>query len=131
MMRANDTIPFLLRKPWKAEASGDLLEAELARELRSDGLLYGKTVRAVAQRIDCDDVLFLVDGADHKVAVVHLTWSGSTDSNKGWPTTTLYADLETWKTECMVPMPTNMENEAQPSPPPYSSPAAGSESGEA
>lgn len=37
-------------------------------------VLYGLTARAVAARIDRDDVLFEIEGADMALAVVHLTW---------------------------------------------------------
>jgi hypothetical protein len=97
------TIPYSLRLPWVVEDNGKPLETELKRELRTDGTLYEKEIKAIARRIDCDDVLFIVDDPINSLAVVHLTWSGKTDPNKGWPYTTLYRNWEAWKTECMVP----------------------------
>jgi hypothetical protein len=96
-------IPFPLKMPWIAEDNGEPLEAELKRELRTDGLLQGKQVKAIARRIDCDDVLFTVEDSDYPLAVVHLTWAGKTDQNKGWPETALYSGWEAWRTECMLP----------------------------
>ena len=54
-----------LLEPWMAVDAQrrQLLEAELARELPPDHLLANKPLRAVAVRIDRDDVLFeMLDG---------------------------------------------------------------------
>jgi hypothetical protein len=48
------------------------LERVLSRELCSGHPLEGRTARAVAARVDCDDVLYWVDGPEELV-VVHLT----------------------------------------------------------
>lgn len=96
-------IPFPLKMPWIAEDNGEPLEAELKREMRTDGLLYEKQVKAIARRIDCDDVLFSVEDPDYPLAVVHLTWAGKTDQNKGWPEITQYCGWEAWRTACMLP----------------------------
>ncbi len=93
-------IPFDLIEPWVLVDDPRPLEHELARELRRDSALHGKKARAVARRIDCDDVLFLADG---QLAVVHLTWLGKTDPSPGWPYTTHFDDWEAWMNECMVP----------------------------
>jgi hypothetical protein len=96
-------IPFPLKTPWIAEENGEPLEAELKRELGTNGGLCGKQVKAIARRIDCDDVLFIIEDPIYPLAVVHLTWSGNTDPNKGWPHTTQYTDWEAWRNECMLP----------------------------
>jgi hypothetical protein len=101
--KSKKAIPFPLRSPWILETNGEPLEIELKRELRTDGILFAKEVKAIARRVDCDDVLFIVDDPGHLLAVVRLTWSGKTDPNKGWPHTILYRDWETWKSECMDP----------------------------
>lgn len=95
---------FDLLDPWE-EVVGDGrgLVDELKRELRTDHVLHGLAAEACARRIDCDDVLFRISGRDEQFAVVHLTWSGKIDPNEGWPFTTLYADIENWKSECMMP----------------------------
>lgn len=61
------------------EARG--LERELARELPAGHVLKGAHVRAVARRLDCDDVAFELD--DGRMWVVHLTWIVESDSL--WP----------------------------------------------
>src|SRR5687767_8321273 len=83
-----------LLEPWETvdEERARALEAELARELASRHVLAGKQVRAVAARMDCDDVLFEVVGAGY--AVVHLTWSQRSDAER--PMTQKFASLEDW-----------------------------------
>jgi hypothetical protein len=54
-------------------------------------------MRAVAQRQDNDDVLFVSAGAVPEiVAVVHLTWSGRGETDPQWPAATLYPSVEAW-----------------------------------
>jgi hypothetical protein len=57
------------------------LEDELRREMPVGHALYGREVRAVARRDDCDDVAFEVAAAG--LCVVHLTWQRETDPR--WP----------------------------------------------
>jgi hypothetical protein len=78
-------------------------ELELPKELSASHSLRGISCRPLAQRLDCDDVLFATPGAVQPFAVVHLTWSGHTDPNEGWPWTTFYDSLERWRTDCMIP----------------------------
>ena len=80
-----------LLEPW--ESVDDLatgLENELAKELHSDHNLFGKTVKAVAKRIDRDDVLFQLS-EENKYAVVHLTWKGRQEDIAQYPTTKFYS----------------------------------------
>lgn len=73
--------------PWGAIGSPDLATAlviELHRELGPGHVLYGKKVQAIACRQDCDDVLFLIDGAE-ACAVVHLTYSQRPEPDPAWP----------------------------------------------
>jgi hypothetical protein len=52
---------------------------------------------AVAQRQDNDDVLFVSDGEIPPiVAVVHLTWSGHTETDPRWPLATLFESVDVW-----------------------------------
>jgi hypothetical protein len=100
----NTALPFDLLEPWgELPDDGSRLLAELHRELRTDHILYGVEARAIAMRCDCDDVLFRIEGRPEQFAVVHLTWSGTVDPNKGWPSTDLFADIEDWRTTCMMP----------------------------
>jgi len=104
MQKMNFEFPFQLLEPWFAVDDGVALVDELKKELRKDSILHGAEVEAIARRSDCDDVLFEIKkGMSERFAVVHLTWSGKTDSNEGWPSTTLYTDIEIWKIECMEP----------------------------
>ena len=97
-------LSFQLLEPWELlPHDGAALVLELKKELRPDSELYGLEAEAIAQRCDCDDVLFKIKGRLEQLAVVHLTWSGKTDPNKGWPSTELYADADSWKTNCMIP----------------------------
>ena len=96
--------PFEVLDPWtEIDGSGDKFVSELIKEMRNDDELYGNTFKAIAQRIDCDDVLFRIKNQEKMLAVIHLSWSGHTDPNKGWPSRTIYSDLNTWKDKCMVP----------------------------
>jgi hypothetical protein len=92
-----------LLDPWKAveEQRRQALEQELHRELSPEHSLAGKTVRALAARMDQDDVLFEVLGDGY--AVVHLTWSGRRESSSQWPDMQLYSSLEEWRERCMKP----------------------------
>jgi hypothetical protein len=85
-----------LKLPWIIPDNPKALNDELKKELRNDGLLFSLKINAIAMRCDCDDVLFqLLDGSE-KFAEVHLTWSGKTDSNIGWPSTIIYNSLQDW-----------------------------------
>jgi hypothetical protein len=83
--------------PWHALGSNSLrLQTELAAEVGSDHPLYGRDMRAVAVRQDCDDVLFVSVDEPQVVAVVHLTWSGRPERDPRWPETMFFASMEDW-----------------------------------
>lgn len=104
MQKEKHSFPFPLLEPWEeVTAYGEQISEELKKEVREDGILYRKEAVAIVRRKDCDDVLFDIQGMKEKLAVIHLTWSGKKDPNSGWPFTTLFSDLESWKTECMIP----------------------------
>ena len=104
MSTAEHPLGFELLEPWVGlRDDGSALVAELKKELRTDSELYGLEAEAIAHRCDCDDVLFRISGRAKQYAVVHLTWSGKTDQNKGWPSTELFADAQDWREKCMVP----------------------------
>jgi len=91
-----------LLDPWHsladaAESQG--LEEELQSELRRGHELFGVAVRAIARRIDCDDVLFSLEDGSGRVAVVHLTWSSR--ERPPWPDTDIYASLAVWAADRM------------------------------
>ena len=92
--------------PWRiitdmSEKSAEVLTAELSSELVPKHVLYGLTARAVAARIDRDDVLFEIEGTDMALAVVHLTWRKESDPR--WPTTRFFASWEQWVRDGMLP----------------------------
>jgi hypothetical protein len=104
MKTVNPAFDFELLAPWECVPDdGSRLVAELHRELRTDHILHGVQAQALAMRCDCDDVLFQIDGRPEHYAVVHLTWSGAVDPNKGWPHTELYTDASDWRLKCMMP----------------------------
>jgi hypothetical protein len=88
-------------EPWKSvpvERRAQI-EAELARELHPKHALAGRTLRVVAARCDCDDVLCEVAGLGY--AVVHVTWSGLREQSPQWPTTEIFSSPEDWQEQGM------------------------------
>jgi hypothetical protein len=74
--------------------TGTALEEELHQELSPGHPLHGQQVTALAKRMDNDDVLFSLK--DGRLAVVHLTWSGQTETLP-FPRTQLYhSQKEFW-----------------------------------
>jgi len=70
------------------------LEAELARELSPRHVLAKLSVRIIAKRDDCDDVLGALN--DGRVAQIHLTWTGR-EYGPRWPETAIYNSMEEWR----------------------------------
>jgi hypothetical protein len=91
------------REPWHSISPdyAPKAEAELHRELCAGHVLFGRSVTAVGNRIDCDDILFHLGHAPPQFAVVHLTFQRESDPT--WPHTVLYDSLTTWVEQCMVP----------------------------
>jgi hypothetical protein len=90
-------------EPWQAisDSYAQNAEKELLRETCDGHPLHGKSVTAVGNRKDCDDVLFYLGEASPKFAVVHLTYQK--DSRPEWPSTSLYDSIEDWIEKCMKP----------------------------
>jgi hypothetical protein len=106
MVRLSVPAQLELLVPWEvfldsSEKRAELLSAELASELCPGHALYGSRARAVAARIDRDDVLFELEGGDMPLAVVHLTWAKESDPR--WPLTRFFASWEQWASEEMFP----------------------------
>lgn len=88
-----------LELPWIVlDGDGSSLISELQREVSRGHVLFGKQgIKAIAKRVDCDDVLFALQNV---LAVVHLAWSGQ-EQNPQWPYTTLYGSWTEFLTERM------------------------------
>lgn len=91
------------RMPWKAADGGpdtDALQAELPRECPAGHVLVGLQVEFIASRQDCDDFPVVLE--DDRGAVVHLPWS--IETSPFWPHTEIYADLNDWVENGMLPL---------------------------
>ena len=88
-------------EPWIPVSSGGALERELAQELPAQHILKGISVRAIARRLDHDDVLFELSGHVKPLAVVQLLYRRETDSQLPW--TVLFDSWEDWVENCMEP----------------------------
>lgn len=78
-------------------------ERELFSEVGNQHILYGKRVKALGRRYDCDDFLFQVFDSEFSYAVVHLTYSKKVEGNPNYPKTKVYKDLDDWLNKCMLP----------------------------
>lgn len=87
--------------PWIPVSSGGALELELATELSPEHILQGVSLKAIARRLDNDDVLFELQGYSKPLAVVHLSYRRETDSQLPW--TVLFDSWEDWVENCMEP----------------------------
>lgn len=65
---------------------------QLEREINSKHILFGKKVKTIARRQDNDDVLFEVENASFKYAMVHLTWAQTILRDSIFPRTITYTD---------------------------------------
>ncbi len=88
--------------PWSVGAIdekpsyGRGFEEEFRRELGPGHALFdvGDKARAVAGRVDNDDVLFWLGEEDGRFAVVHLTWSGRAEAIPEAPSSWIFASLD-------------------------------------
>ena len=58
--------------------------AELAKELGRSHPLRGAKVEVLGRCNSCDDIVAAVPG-EPELAVIHLTWRGSTEKDGQWP----------------------------------------------
>ena len=93
-MRLEDLANIEWLEPWSPRSAG--LEIELEKEIGNGHPLHGKEAIAVGRRNDQDDVLFFLPNNSQPLAVVHLTWKGSTEQSPEWPRTKFYSSLEDW-----------------------------------
>ncbi|MGD9127328.1 MAG: hypothetical protein PVH19_08095 [Planctomycetia bacterium] len=90
-------------EPWASVGRyAQNLEDELKREVTDSHVLWGCKAKAIAQRIDTDDVLFEVDCGEGSYAVVYLTWKGRPEMGHRWPVVRLFKSFEAWVEECML-----------------------------
>jgi hypothetical protein len=101
-----EAIEFL--KPWQIiqdtpeiQDRAGRLSARLESELPPKHILFGLKARAVAIRMDQDDVLFEIEGGDMPLAVVHMTWRK--EANPRWPLTKLFESWGDWVQREMLP----------------------------
>ena len=105
------SVPVTWLEPWypvdefgpeKAVEMAAALEKQFRREICCSHVLHGESVSLIARRADTDDVLFAL--ANGRVAEVHLTWRRGTEPDPRWPDTRIFASLEEWRRESMVPL---------------------------
>lgn len=90
-------MPIEFLEPWVAlEANAEFIQRELVAEVGTGHLLYGREMRAVARREDCDDVLFVSTDEPPLVAVVHLTYARRPETDPRFPSTTIFESIEQW-----------------------------------
>lgn len=77
------------------------LSARLQSDLSPNHVLWGLSARAIATRIDCDDVLFEIESPEIPFAVVHMTWRKEVDPR--WPRTKVFRSWQEWVRDEMVP----------------------------
>lgn len=92
-------------QPWIAIGKfAEKLVTELKREVTPSHILWDIAIQPVAQRLDCDDVLFELLNHPKHYAVVHLTWSGKAESGDT-PECILFDTFDDWLREGMVERP--------------------------
>lgn len=89
-------------EPRQPIGDGGRLENELQREMSSTHPVHNVAVKAVARRYDCDEVLFEILDGSGRLAVVHLTWSASGESQPNWPKIRVVPDWRTFVDEVMA-----------------------------
>ena len=90
---------FEWNEPWQPIHDPDLatsLVIELEGESWPAHPIYQRVTKALALRSDCDDVLFLTKDTDRPLALVHLTWKSSVESDPIWRVTSFFASWDDW-----------------------------------
>ena len=91
-------------KPWSSidefpPSNKKAIEEEVNKEILKNHPLYGRNLKTIARREDCDDILFQIENSQ-KVAYVHLTWSSKKEFSD-FPITVIYENIEEFKTTKM------------------------------
>jgi hypothetical protein len=92
-------------EPWKPIEDPDMakvFEEELGREVAPDHPLAGLPLVAIGKHGNTDDYLFRVDDGSGRIALTHLTWSGTRESSP-WPESMLFASEAEWIEHGMKP----------------------------
>ena len=94
-----------LLTPWEPidPDNSDRFEDEYAVEIGKGHPLYGVPAKAIARRIDQDEVLFRLLRHLCEFAVVHLTWSGRPEDAPSWPACQIYVDARDLMEACIRP----------------------------
>ena len=103
---------FAWLSPWYRVTEADTragLERQLRLEVSRGHILHGAEVELIARRSDTDDALFAL--GDGRVAEVHMTWSRLPERDTRWPVTAVFASLEEWARESMVPLHRELERD--------------------
>jgi hypothetical protein len=92
---------FLWQEPWAAlpESARATFQQQLASELAPGHPLFGRKLTPIGRHGATDDVL--VELADARLAVVHLTWGGP--GNACYPHTTFFVDWADFTASRMGP----------------------------
>lgn len=85
------------------------LEGQLRLEVSRGHVLHGAKVELIARRGDTDDALFAL--GDGRVADVHMTWSRRPERDPRWPATAVFASIEEWVRESMIPLHRELERD--------------------
>lgn len=88
------------------------LESQLRLEVSRGHVLHGAKVELIARRSDTDDALFAF--GDGRIAEVHMTWSKRPEQDTRWPVTAIFASIEEWVGESMVPLHRELEPDRRP-----------------
>jgi hypothetical protein len=84
-------------EPWMAVTQfATNLENELHKEITEGHPLFSILVRAIAKRINNDDVLFEVDSRTFPFAKVHLMFIGLPENKPEWPFTEVFKTIDDW-----------------------------------
>src|SRR6185503_16100622 len=84
-------------RPWAPVGeNATRLQRELHDELGPHHILKGRDMRAVAERQDCDDVLFVSADEPPTIAVVHLTYANRPEQDPLFPGTTFFNSIDDW-----------------------------------
>jgi hypothetical protein len=100
MVAPDITVDWLV--PWRAVVpeQRENLGKELQREIGPGQVLYRRPVKAIAHRIDRDDVLFAVE-TPSQFAVVHLSYAAG--EHHPWPTTEIFESISAFVQRRMIP----------------------------